>query len=202
MRKSKRFFIGGDEAGNPKGPGYFVISWVATQEPRAIADRFKMLRQKRRLPEDFVFSFHETSKAVKRAFYPVLESLPVQAWALVVDKGKLGPDHDARESLEIWAEFVVKLALRLPLPVIAEAVITLHDYDNPRRAEQLVRRLLSSGLADPEKRPNKVRCRPKRSQALVQCADMVAGAVLRRYRYGETEFFDLAKPKLEDLWEV
>jgi len=201
MNQGERFFLGGDEAGNPKGPGYFVVSLVASEQPRTIAEELDRLRQKRRLREDFIFSFHESSNAVRFAFLTAFPSLPLRAWALVVDKSKLGPQHDARKSLDIWGEFVADLILRLPPEVVAGAIITLHDYDNPRKAERLIRRLLSERIGDPQKRVKKVRCRPARSQALVQCADMLAGAIYRNYAANDSRFYGLIRNKLENLWE-
>ena len=201
MNGGERFFLGGDEAGNPKGPGYFVVALVASKQPRVISEELNRLREKRHLPEDFIFSFHESSNAVRSAFLSTLSSLPLQAWALVVDKGNLEPRHDTRQSLEIWGEFMADLILRLPSEIVAGAIITLHDYDNPRKAERFVRRVLSKRIDNPQRRAKRIRCRPARSQALVQCADMVAGAIYRHYTHNDSRFYDRIESKLEDLWD-
>lgn len=201
MTTRDRYFIGGDEAGNPKGSDHFVVSLVATQQPRVIADRLKLLRRERHLRDDFIFAFHETTNAVRRAFLAAVQPMPVRVWALVVDKSRLAPQRDVRRSLDIWGEFVTDLVLRLPQEVVAGAIITLHDYDNPRRAERQLRQILSLRITDPKGRAKKVRCRPKRSQALVQCADMLAGSIRRYYSLSDPRFYNLTKNKLEDLWE-
>lgn len=56
-------------------------------------------------------------------------------------------------------------------------------------------------IGDPQQRAKRVKCRPARSQALVQCADMLARAIYRNYTDNDSRFYNLIKSKLENLWE-
>lgn len=171
---------------------------IATAEPDALRACLDRVRHKRGLPVYFELSYHElTSARLREAVFEALSRERFSAWAIVVDKQTLPYYFRSGDGRQFYAFFVSELIRLVPGEKRKDAILILDQFDPAGRALNELKRTLKHreiqrGFA---KMVNARSC----SEALVQVADLIAGAVLRSMTRGDTVGYRQIQDKIQLL---
>jgi len=197
----------GDEAGDTGfafergSTRYFVLLLLLLDEPEPLRDRIDRLRQQLGLPYGVEFKFHKTSNANRQAFLKALRPYPFVGRALVVDKPRLSAKWRQMRDVEFYAHCFAELVDRMPAGELGETILVLDQYGAPTTTLRELRRRLKARTVDQSFRPFKrVSLKRSKGENLIQCADMVVGALMRELSEGDNSFFDLVRDKVM-VWE-
>jgi len=160
----------------------------------------KKIRKELKLPENFEFKFSTgTSNKVKTAFLQKLSKHNFRYRSVVIDKTILfrrEPLHPKDNLYKLVAE---QLFLRAEPRVKNASVfidrITKSFVDD---FNVYLKRRLNTRL---EKIIGRMKHQDSKSNNLLQLADMVCGAIYRKYNRSEDKFYKMIKKREEDLWK-
>ena len=194
----------GDEAGDvslnfEKGASrYFVPAFIATQSPDLLRETLKELRQSLGLRETHEFKFHKmaSSKTCNEVF-STLAYADFEAWALIVDKTRLPKIFETTESIEIYTHFITELLDIIPPELQKDATLILDEFaSTPDLRTELRRTMIKRHMPRLFKR---VIVRSSHQESLIQVADLVAGAIMRRDSQDDSDAFDMIAGKIKRL---
>lgn len=196
----------GDEAGDvslnfEKGASrYFVPVFISTQTPDLLRKSLADLRQALGLRETHEFKFHKmTDTNVRNQVFSTLAHADFQAWGLVADKTRLPKLFETTESLDIYTHFITELLSIIPVELQKDATLILDEFGStPDLRTELRRAMIKRHMPRLFKR---VIIRPSNRESLIQVADLVAGAIMRRDTQHDSEAFDLISRKIKRLEE-
>ena len=202
------FTFAGDESGDvsfafDKGASrYFVIAAIGTDRPGNLRQSMENLRTQNGLPTHYEFSFHGLSSARLRSrVFAAMAKCDFTIWAVVIDKTTLSDAFRAMRRIEFYAFFVAELIKLLPENKREHATLLLDEFDTSgtKKAITEIRRVCKALNV----RPGFRRISAKRSQSemLIQAADLVAGAILRRDAKLQGESFDAISSKIGQIVE-
>ncbi len=193
----------GDEAGDPgfafkRGSSrYRVFLLLLIDDPEPLRERVHRLRQELGLPDEIEFKFYKTSKVNRRAFLTAVRPYPFAGYALVMDKSLLPPRWRRLEEATVYAACYAELIKRIPAGVLDETIMVLDQYGVPETVLRGLRMHLNfqrtTGTARLFK---KITFKRSRGDDLIQCADMVAGALMREVNERDSSFFSLIRNKV------
>ncbi|GIK10307.1 MAG: DUF3800 domain-containing protein [Anaerolineae bacterium CFX3] len=200
------FTFAGDEAGDTsidfkKGASrYFVIAVVATQDADELRAVLGDLRELENLSDGFEFHFNAlTSKKLREKTLSALKAADFKSWALIVDKTALSQPLRALTGMELYLYMVTELVSRIPVNVREKGTLILDEVGSSKAALAGLKRMLKAhGIRHGFSR---ILFRRSRSEDLIQVADLVAGAILRRDAKNDHEAFGYVKDKLVDVFE-
>jgi hypothetical protein len=194
----------GDEAGDvsmnfEKGASrYFVPVLISTQTPDALREMLADLRKSLGLRETHEFKFHRMASAQVRN--PVFQSIArakFEAWALVADKTRLPKIFENTDGLTIYTHFITELLSIIPTELQQGATLILDEFGStPDLRTELRRAMIKRHMPRLFKR---VLIRPSNRESLIQIADLVAGAIMRRDTQNDSEAFDMIEKKIRRL---
>jgi hypothetical protein len=198
------FTFAGDEAGDvsmnfEKGASrYFVPAFITTQKPDALRERLANLRQTLGLSETHEFKFHKmTSTEIRTAVFSTLAHADFEIWALIVDKTRLPKIFETTASIEIYTHFVTDLLAIVPAELQRDATLILDEFGStPDLRTELRRAMIKRHMPRLFKR---VLIRPSNRESLIQVADLVAGAIMRRDTQNDSDAFDMVSRKIKRL---
>jgi hypothetical protein len=194
----------GDEAGDvslnfEKGASrYFVPAFIATQSPDALRNMLADLRQALGLRATHEFKFHKmTSPDVRSQVFSTLARADFNAWALFVDKTRLPKIFETTEGIEIYTHFITELLTIIPADLQKDATLILDEFGStPDLRTELRRTMIKRHMPRLFKR---VIVRSSDRESLIQVADLVAGAIMRRDSQNDSEAFDMISRKIKRL---
>lgn len=194
----------GDEAGdvslsfNKGASRYFVPAFISTQFPDDLRQTLSNLRQTLDLRETHEFKFHKMASAeVRNQVFSALAHAKFDAWALIVDKTRLPKIFETTESIEIYTHFITELLSIIPADFQKDATLILDEFGStPDLRTELRRAMLKRHMPRLFKR---VIVRSSHRESLIQVADLVAGAVMRRDSQNDSEAFDMISRKIKRL---
>lgn len=194
----------GDEAGDvslnfAKGAsGYFVPAFIATQKPDRLREKLADLRQTLGLSETHEFKFHKmTSAEIRNQVFSMLAHADFEAWALIVDKPRLPKIFETTEGLEIYTHFITELLGIIPTDLQKDATLILDEFGStPDLRTELRRTMIKRHMPRLFKR---VIIRSSHRESLIQVADLVAGAIMRRDSQNDADAFDMISRKIKRL---
>jgi hypothetical protein len=194
----------GDEAGDvslnfEKGASrYFVPAFIATRAPDPLRETLAHLRQTLGLSAMHEFKFHKmTSPDVRNRVFSTLACADFKAWALFVDKTRLPKIFATTESIEIYTHFVTELLGIIPCELQKDATLILDEFGStPDLRTELRRAMVKRHMPRLFKR---VIVRRSDRESLIQVADLVAGAIMRRDSQNDSEAFDMIAGKIKRL---
>ncbi|MBK9006870.1 MAG: DUF3800 domain-containing protein [Anaerolineae bacterium] len=194
----------GDEAGdvslsfNKGASRYFVPAFISTQFPDDLRQTLSNLRQTLDLRETHEFKFHKMASAeVRNQVFSALAHAKFDAWALIVDKTRLPKIFETTESIEIYTHFITELLDIIPAELQKGATLILDEFGStPDLRTELRRAMLKRHMPRLFKR---VIVRSSHRESLIQVADLVAGAVMRRDSQNDSEAFDMISRKIKRL---
>jgi hypothetical protein len=201
------YTLAGDESGDVSmsfGRGasrYFVLAIIATAEPEKLRLALEDVRMKAKLPETYEFKFHSlTSSSLRRLVFSSLLSMDFSAWAVVTDKTLLSAPFQKMDRMEFYLHFVTELLAAIPASYLRQSTLILDEFGSVTRAKAGLNRLLTQqGLRSNFKR---IVFSRSRSEPLIQIADIVAGAILRRDTQKNTDAYEFISGKLAGILEV
>ena len=188
---------------NKTSSKFFVLTIIIFDDLGDAEDAnegIKKIRKELKLPENFEFKFSTgTSNKVKTAFLQKLSKHNFRYRSVVIDKTILfrrEPLHPKDNLYKLVAE---QLFLRAEPRVKNASVfidrITKSFVDD---FNVYLKRRLNTRL---EKIIGRIKHQDSRSNNLLQLADMVCGAIYRKYNRGEDKFYKIIKKREEDLWK-
>lgn len=196
----------GDEAGDvslnfEKGASrYFVPVFISTQTPDLLRDALADLRQTLGLRETHEFKFHKMTDAnVRDQVFSTLAHADFQAWGLIVDKTLLPKIFENTNGITRYTHFITELLSVIPVELQKDATLILDEFGStPDLRTELRRAMIERHMPRLFKR---VIVRPSNRESLIQVADLVAGAIMRRDTQQDSEAFDLISRKIKRLEE-
>jgi hypothetical protein len=194
----------GDEAGDvslnfEKGASrFFVPAFIATQSPDPLRNTLAQLRQGLGLRATHEFKFHKmTSPDVRSQVFSTLARADFDAWALFVDKTRLPKIFETTEGIEIYTHFITELLTIIPAELQKDATLILDEFGStPDLRTELRRTMIKRHMPRLFKR---VIVRSSDRESLIQVADLVAGAIMRRDSQNDSEAFDMISRKIKRL---
>lgn len=201
------FTFAGDESGDVSfnfGKGasrYFVVAVIATTQPQALRQRLDEARQELNLPARYEFGFNAmgSSAVLRRKVFSRLQGADFSAWAIIVDKTTLPVPFKVMRRLDFYLFFVTELLQAVPAEQREGATLILDEFGGEPNLPLEFRRYMKR--RNIPRHFNRVLTKRSKSEPLIQIADLVAGAILRRDARGESEAFEMIEGKLVDLIE-
>ena len=198
------FTFAGDEAGDvslnfEKGASrYFVPVFIATQSPDPLRQTLADARQTLGLRETHEFKFHKMASAnIRNEVFSRLAHADFEAFALVVDKTRLPKIFETTESIEIYTHFITELLGIIPPELQMDATLILDEFGStPDLRTELRRTMIKRHMPRLFKR---VIVRRSDRESLIQAADLVAGAIMRRDTQNDSDAFDMISRKIKRL---
>jgi len=196
----------GDESGDvsfafDKGASrYFVLAVIATAVPETLRQLVADLRRSSGLPLNYEFSFHALSSArLRQRVFTALAKADFESWAVVVDKTTLLDSFKIMRALDFYLYFVTELIQLIPPAKREGATLILDEFGSASRLQTELRRfLIVRGIS---RRFRRVLVKRSRSEPLIQVADLVAGAILRRDTKSDAGAYDYLEKKLKRVLE-
>ncbi len=193
----------GDESGdtgfafNQGASRYFTLTLILTNHPEQIRQQMKQLRTMLRLPTQTEFKFYKMSHNFRTRFLSMLQPLPFLTYVILVDKTKLTRDWQQINSSLFYARCLAELTTYIPENYLGRTSLTLDQFGPLSITKTAIRHELKRA----GKRPFK-HIKMKRSQGndLIQCADMIAGAVTRGWERQDKRFLRLVESKVT-IWQ-
>ena len=195
----------GDESGDVSfrfdrgATSHFVVAIIGTQQPDALRQALVDLRRQHSLPAHYEFSFHgTTSYRLRAALFETAAQLDFRTWAVVAEKARLPRRFQAMAGRSFYVYFVTETIRLIPEEWRGGTTLLLDQFDEAGRAiTTLKRELKARGIP---KGFQRIRGRRSHGEELIQIADLMAGAILRKYAKGDNRTFQLLKPKIAALW--
>jgi len=196
----------GDEAGDVSfnfGKGasrYFVMAVIATTEPQTLRQNLAEARTEFGLPAAYEFSFNSLSSAqLRRGVFQSLQRADFDAWALIVDKTILSEPFGSMRRLDFYLFFITELLQSIPAELREKATLILDEFGGEPDLPLEFRRFMKR--RNIPRHFSRVLTKRSKSEPLIQVADLVAGAVLRRDTQRDSEAFDMLNPKFRSVLE-
>jgi hypothetical protein len=200
------FTFAGDESGDAsfrfdKGASrYFVVTVIATSSPEHLRGTLENLRQTLGLTDRYEFGFHKLSSVKLRSkVFSALSETDFDAWAILVDKTMLGEAFKAMSGLDFYIFFVAELIRHIPAEDRAGGTLILDEFGYRNQTKEELKRILKArNIAHGFRR---ISIRRSKSESLIQIADLIAGAILRRDTRNDTGAYDAIEQKIKKLVE-
>jgi len=201
------FTFAGDEAGGvsfafDKGASrYFVVTMIATKSPDDLRDLLTNARQKAHLPQRFDFRFNSLASAKLRTLlFSLLADANFEAWAIVVDKSNLPDTFKLMSGLDVYLYFVPELIRQIPEEKRSGGTLILDEFGYPQQTKDELKRIMKAREITHNFR--RISIRRSQSESLIQVADLVAGAILRRDSRNQSEAYDMIERKIRKVIEI
>jgi Protein of unknown function (DUF3800) len=182
----------------------FVIALVVVNDPAPLDHAVERIRQQYKLPPRYEFKFSETADRLKERFLRGIQDHDFFVRAIVIDKTMI---YSERLREKHWFyNYVTKLVLKHDDGLIHEATLVvdkrLPGIVKRRHFDTYLRRELNIGY----RRIREIKHRESARENLLQVADMVVGAIHRRYGpKQDASFLNLISRQLShpkgDIWE-
>ncbi|MBI5712443.1 MAG: DUF3800 domain-containing protein, partial [Chloroflexi bacterium] len=196
----------GDEAGDAslnfeKGASrYFVVAVVATQDADALRSVLIDLRRRENLSASFEFHFNSLASArLREKVLTAVRNADFMAWALLVDKTTMSFALRDLSGMEFYLHCVAELINRVPVEYRRKGTLILDEVGSAKVALSQLKRTLKNHNIKHEF--SRIFFRRSRSEDLIQVADLVAGAILRRDAKKDSEAFELIEGRILDIFE-
>jgi hypothetical protein len=204
MPNNLTFTFAGDEAGDvslnfEKGASrYFVPVFISTQSPDALRARLAALREELGVSERHEFKFHRMTDAnLRQQVFSALAHADFKAWGLIVDKTRLPKIFDNTNGITRYMHFITELLSVIPVEFQKDATLILDEFGStPDLRTELRRAMIERHMPRLFKH---VIVRPSNRESLIQIADLIAGAVMRRDAQNDSEAFDMIAKKFRKL---
>lgn len=200
------FTFAGDEAGDVSfnfGKGasrYFVMAVIGTTEPMRLRQTLADVRVESELPAAYEFNFNDLSSVqLRRRVFQSLRRADFEAWALVVDKTLLPEPLRLIRRLDFYLFCITELLQSIPAEQRDKATLILDEFGGEPELPLQFRRYMK--IRNIPRHFNRVLTKRSKSEPLIQVADLMAGAVLRRDTQNDSEAFDMIAAKFNSVVE-
>lgn len=200
------FTFAGDEAGNVgfafgKGASrYFVMAVIATAEPDKLRGLLGEIRARAGLSASYEFSFHAlSSQRLRREVFETLSHATFDAWAVLVDKTTLPDTFKLMSGLDFYLYFVTELIRLIPAAKREAGTLILDEFGSSSQVKTELRHVLN--VRGIPRQFRRIQIKRSKSEPLIQIADLVAGAILRRDARNDSGAFDYIERKVKNVLE-
>ena len=189
----------GDETGdlgfafNRGSSQHFAITLLLTNDPNQIQQRIERLRVTLRQSPQAEFKFHKMSNNYRHQFLTAISPLPFVAYTLVMDKARLDVSWQRAKDSALYAHCLIELVKRIPNGYLSDTILTLDQFGSLTATKLAIRRELKKLGRRPFKR---IHMKRSRGNELIQCADMIAGSVMRQWQHDDDQFIRLIANKM------
>lgn len=184
---------------------YFVLTVVIFENLESAEKAntaINNIRNELKLPDGFEFKFStNTSDIVKTKFLKKLSSHDFRYRSVIIDKTALIKHEPGSPESNLYRVVTNELFLRAENRVSNAAVFidrTAKSQTFIRDFNKYLRKRLNTNI---QKLIGQVRHKDSKSNNLLQLADMVCGAVYRKYNRKDDSFYKMIKKREEDLWK-
>ena len=201
-----------DDSGDPgfkieKGssPVFVIVCVIFDDELEAekTAVAIKELRRKLKKSDYFEFKFNKANRKFRLKFIEHVASFKFRVRSIVFEKSKVR-SNELKTSKQSFYNYAIKMVLKHNFGKIKEAKIRL-DGHGDRIYKREVIRYLRKELNNKKNRVfKKLQFVDSKSNVLIQLADMIAGAIHRKYEFDKSDanlYYSAIKKRVEDLWE-
>lgn len=201
------FIFAGDEAGhvsfnfNKGASRYFVVAVIVTQQPDLLRHLLADIRQQRNLIPHYEFKYNRlTSAPLRTTVFNTLARTQFQTWATVVDKQNISPAFQSLSGKDFYLHFVSETIQLIPESQRQDSILILDEFMSAEQIRVGLRRIMTARHIARNFRH--VYTRQSDKESLIQIADLVAGAVLRRFNKNDSEDFDTIAHNITTLHTV
>lgn len=196
----------GDEAGDvsfafDKGASrYFVVAVIVTSKPDELRDVLARVRTESNLAANFEFKFnHLSAHSLRVRTLSALADAPFQAWAIIADKTALSDALKVMRPYEFYLFFVTELLKRIPEQEREGATLILDEFGSATQLYTELNRFMKA--RNIPRHFKRIQVRRSKSEPLIQIADIVAGALLRRDALGDSQAFEMLQGRMRRVYE-
>lgn len=200
------FTFAGDDSGHVTfnfdagATRYFVFSIIGTTRADRLRESLADVAKEFGLPGDYEFKFHSlTSRKLRRRVFECLSSADFEIWSVIVDKTTLPRPFEIMSSLEFYVFFAAEAIELIPAEKRQNAVLVLDEYGSADAIELKLRQYLKRRKVP--KLFRRMSAKRSTSEPLIQIADLVSGAILRRDAKEDSEAYDYIEKKVRKLLE-
>lgn len=187
----------GDSGFKPGSSSYFVLTMIITNDKDIllIDNAIESIKKKYHIyPNEYKFS--KTSDFHKQNFFMEISKLSFTAYAIVVNK-KLVYSTELRKNSKKFYNFFLKQLLQHS-PIENKTKIRIDKSSSKifqRELMSYIRQQLNSLSLN-------IKFLDSKSANLIQLADMVSGAICRKYTHQEKkQLLPFISKKIKDIWE-
>lgn len=195
-----------DEAGdvsfsfNKGASRYFVVAVIATAVPDDLRRLLARLRAESNLRANFEFKFNHLSSArLRKRILSELARAPFESWAIVADKTHLSDAYRVMQPYELYLFFVTELLQKIPAQAREGATLILDKFGSASHLYTELNRFMKARAMP--RHFKRIQIRRSHSEPLIQIADIVAGALLRRDTDGDAEAFEILQKRIRRVYE-
>ena len=203
----KPYYAYADESGDP---GYafnknasprFVLGVILPEQPEQLIDRLLALRRALGRPATFEFHFRQANANMRQAFFEVIRTEPVNLLMAVIHKQYAPADFRRLGKLGIYSHTLAGLALHAPVK-LTDCKLYLDGSGKQREFLQGIKsqvRWACRVAGHMEQSWQDIRLLDS-THPLIQCADMITGAVAEHLNHDDKRWLNAIAPKIGVLW--
>lgn len=179
----------------------FVMGVVIPDQPEQLVDRLLALRRYLGRPATFEFHFRQANAKTRHAFFDVLHDESLGVLVAVIHKQYAPADFRRLGKLGVYSHALAGLSLRSPVELSQCRV----HLDGSGKQKQFLQSLKSNVrwacrvAGRPMQSPADIRLLDS-GHTLIQCADMITGAVAEFANHGDSRWLDSLRPQLTVYW--
>lgn len=181
-------------------PVFVAAMVIFADGDAASATEAALARSEARRLHKTEFKFSKTRDDVRDLFFQAVRDQPFRVRAIVVEKAVIRSAH-LKTDKESFYEFFVKQMLRHDDGRLTDARVIIDgsgDRDFRKRLSAAIRKRMRDGAVKDCRFSNSA------NDALVQLADMCAGAIARSYRTDRADrrrWRDMLRPRIDNVWQ-
>ena len=179
----------------------FVLGVILPDQPERLIDRLLVLRRTSGKPATFEFHFRQANTTIRQAYFDVIRDEPVNLLVAVIHKQYAPTDFRRLGKTGIYSHALAGLALRAPMR-LADCKLHLDGSGRQRRFLQGLKSQVrwACRVADHlEQSWQDIRLLDS-THPLIQCADMITGAVAEHANHGDDAWLDAIAAQMTVLW--
>lgn len=149
------------------------------------------------LTKDYEFKFSRCKDKFRKAFFQKMRDLTIQYKAIVVDKKEIAAPALKFQPQQLYCELVRRLlydndpALEKATLILDEATAKIHH----KEFDSVLKKYLSKNIV------SKIKQKKSKNNTMIQVADMIAGAIFRKYEKRDDSYYQMIKTKEKILIE-
>lgn len=174
---------------------YFVITLLIVEDTHSIEKGIDNLRKTLSLSSNFEFKFSKTHKKIKQKFFTELLKYQFKIRAIVVDKKQIGATY-LRVNRILFYNFIIKLVLKYDTDAITKATLIV-DLSKGKREIRQFNKYITKELGN----IHKIKHLRSHSDNMIQVADMISGAIYRKFATGDKTYLNMLEGKIENILE-
>lgn len=196
-----------DECGDPgyrfdaNSSSRFVVGVVLPEDPEQVIDRLLALRRRLGKSASFEFHFRQADVATRLAFLETLQGESIFMLFAVIHKKHAPADFRRLGKVGLYSHALAGLGLRAPFS-LARCRFYLDGRGKHKQFLQEVKshvRWACRVVERPDQSPQDIRLLES-SHALIQCADMVTGAVAEQVNHSDRRWASLLPASQSLIW--